>query len=125
MSKIVVYYSFSGSTRNLAEDIALILDCEILEIRPKIPYSFSHNTAVREVREEIERGYCPILEPFSLDISIYDTIILCTPNWLKTYPPPVLSFFRNNDLKEKEIVIFSTHGGGGFGKIIEEVKKGM
>ena len=61
MSPLVVYYSYSGLTRRLAEDIALITDGNLRELKPQKPYSFSYNTAVKEVREEIERGYCPPL----------------------------------------------------------------
>ena len=42
MNPLVVYYSFSGNTRALAEDIALILDCELRELVPERPYSFSY-----------------------------------------------------------------------------------
>ena len=55
MSPLVVYYSFSGTTRRLAEDIALITDGDLRELKPQKPYSFSYNTAVKEVREEIEK----------------------------------------------------------------------
>lgn len=61
MSPLVVYYSYSGTTRRLAEDIALITDGDLRELKPQKPYSFSYNTAVKEVREEIEKGYCPPL----------------------------------------------------------------
>ena len=50
MKSLIVYYSYSGITRRLAEDIALITDAELLELKPQDPYSFSYNTAVKEVR---------------------------------------------------------------------------
>ncbi len=50
MKSLIVYYSYSGITRRLAEDIALITDGELLELKPQEPYSFSYNTAVKEVR---------------------------------------------------------------------------
>ena len=61
MKPFIVYYSYSGITRRLAEDIALITDGELRELKPERPYSFSYNTAVKEAREEIEKGYCPPL----------------------------------------------------------------
>ena len=54
MKTLVVYYSYSGITRRLAEDIALLTDGELRELKAKKPYSFSYHTAVKEVREEIE-----------------------------------------------------------------------
>ena len=53
MKTLVVYYSYSGITRKLAEDIALLTDGELRELKPQKPYSYSYNTAVKEVRGEM------------------------------------------------------------------------
>lgn len=55
MNPLIVYYSYSGITRKLAEDIALITDGELQELEPQDSYSFSYNTAVKEVRAQIEK----------------------------------------------------------------------
>jgi len=109
MKSLIVYYSYSGITRRLAEDIALITDAELLELKPQDPYSFSYNTAVKEVRAQIEKGVCPALMQYDTDIADFDTVFIGSPNWLKTFAPPVLPF--------------CTHGGGGFGNMIEEYKR--
>ena len=48
MKPLVVYYSYSGITRRLAEDIALITDGDLRELKPQKPYSFSYHTAIKE-----------------------------------------------------------------------------
>ena len=121
MNPLVVYYSYSGITRRLAEDIALITDGNLRELKPQKPYSFSYNTAVKEAREEIEKGYCPPLLQGAEAIENTDVIFIGSPNWLKTFAPPVLSFLRAVDLSGKTIIPFCTHGGGGFGRMIEEI----
>lgn len=123
MNLLVVYYSYSGITRRLAEDIALITDGNLRELKPQKPYSFSYNTAVKEAREEIEKGYCPPLLEGAEAIENTDVIFVGSPNWLKTFAPPVLSFLRAVDLSGKTIIPFCTHGGGGFGRMIEDYKK--
>ena len=123
MRPLVVYYSYSGITRRLAEDIALITDGELRELKLQKPYSFSYNTAVKEVREEIEKGYCPHLTEGAEAIENAEVIFIGSPNWLKTFAPPVLSFLRTVDLSGKTIIPFCTHGGGGFGRMIEDYKK--
>ena len=84
MNPLVVYYSYSGITRRLAEDIALITDGNLRELKPQKPYSFSYNTAVKEAREEIEKGYCPPLLEGAEAIENTDVIFVGSPNWLKT-----------------------------------------
>ena len=123
MHHLIVYYSYSGITRKLAEDIALITDGDLRELKPQKPYSFSYNTAVKEVREEMEKGYCPTLIQGLEDIENVEVIFIGSPNWLKTFAPPVLSFLRKVDLSGKTIIPFCTHGGGGFGRMIEDYKK--
>lgn len=123
MKSLIVYYSYSGITRRLAEDIALITDGELLELKPQEPYSFSYNTAVKEVRAQIEKGVCPALMPSDVHVGDFDTVFIGSPNWLKTFAPPVLSFLRAMDLSGKTVIPFCTHGGGGFGNMIEGYKK--
>lgn len=123
MKPVIVYYSYSGITRRLAEDIALITDGDLRELQPQQPYSFSYNTAVKEVREEIEKGYCPPLMQGAEAIGNAEVIFVGSPNWLKTFAPPVRSFLRTVDLDGKTIIPFCTHGGGGFGRMIEDYKR--
>lgn len=123
MIPLVVYYSYSGITRRLAEDIALITEGDLRELKPQKPYSFSYNTAVKEAREEIEKGYCPPLIQGAETIENAEVVFIGSPNWLKTFAPPVLSFLRTVDLSGKTIIPFCTHGGGGFGRMIEDYKK--
>ena len=101
----------------------MITDGDLRELKPQKPYSFSYNTAVKEVREEIERGYCPTLIQGAETIENAEVIFIGSPNWLKTFAPPVLSFLRTVDLSKKTIIPFCTHGGGGFGRMIEDYKK--
>lgn len=115
--KLVVYYSFSGNTRALAQEIADCAGADIWELVPEKPYTFAHNTATKDVRNEIMRGYCPKLASGHGAIDAYDTILVGSPNWLKSIAPPVLSFLRGHDFAGKTVVPFCTHGGGGFGEM--------
>lgn len=124
MGKIlVVYYSYSNTTRGLAEDIAIITNGEMRELMVEKPYSFNYNGATKEVRNEIERGYCPKLLSGNESVNDYEYIFLGTPNWFKSFAPPILSFLRVVDLSGKTIIPFCTHGGGGFGQIEINISK--
>ena len=122
MKPLIVYYSYSGITKRLAEDIALITDGKLRELKPETPYSFSHNTAIKELRQEIDRGYCPPLIEGAESVD-EKVIFIGSPNWIITFAPPVLTFLRAVDLRGKTIIPFCTHGGGGFGQMIDSYKK--
>lgn len=118
MSNILIaYYSFSKNTENLALEIALQTGGELREIVPERAYSFGYNTATKEARAEVSRGFCPKLISGGKPIDAYDTVFIGSPNWFKLIAPPVLSFLRMHDFTGKTVVPFCTHGGGGFGEI--------
>jgi flavodoxin len=120
---LIVYYSLFQNTADLALEIAIQTDGTIRELIPDKNYSFDYNTAAKEVRNQISRGFCPKLISGNEPIDDYQTIFVGTPNWFKTLAPPVLSFFRQHDFTAKTIIPFCTHGGGGFGQIENDIAK--
>lgn len=123
MSKtLVIYYSHSGNTRHLAEMIAKQAKGDCLEIVPQDAYPQGYNEVVAQAQKEIKAGYRPALKNKAMDLSAYDTVLVGTPNWWSSIAPPIATFLENNDLSEKKVAVFCTHGGGGFGHIEKDVK---
>lgn len=120
---LIVYYSLFRNTENLALEIAIQTEGDLRELIPDNNYSFDYNTAAKEVRNQISRGFCPKLTSGNDSISDYETIFIGSPNWFKTLAPPVLSFLRAHDFTGKTVIPFCTHGGGGFGQIENDIAK--
>jgi len=120
---LIVYYSLFKSTESLALEIAAQTGGDLRELVPEKNYSFDYNTAAKEVRNQISRGFCPKLISGNEPIDDYKTIFIGSPNWFKTIAPPVLSFLRSHDFTGKTIIPFCTHGGGGFGQIEKDIAK--
>lgn len=123
MKPLIVYYSFSGVTRRLAECIAALTGGGLRAVVPHTPYAFHYNTAVKEARMQMQRGVCPTLSSGLEPLDGYDTVFIGSPNWLRSFAPPVLTFLRGADLSGKTVVPFCTHGGGGIGSIADNMKK--
>lgn len=124
MSKtLIVYYSLFGNTKDLALEIAKQTNGTIRELIPDKKYSFDYNTACKEVRSEISRGFCPKLISGNESIDDYETIFIGSPNWFKTLAPPVMSFLRQHNFIGKTVIPFCTHGGGGFSQIENDMVK--
>ena len=47
-NKLLVYFSFTGNTKMIAEQISKELNCNILELRPKEKYSENYQEVVDE-----------------------------------------------------------------------------
>ena len=120
---LIVYYSLFQNTANLALEIAIQTGGTIRELIPDKNYSFDYNTAAKEVRNQISRGFCPKLISGSEPIDDYQTIFVGSPNWFKTLAPPVMSFLKQHNFEGKTVIPFCTHGGGRFGQIENDIAK--
>lgn len=120
---LIVYYSLFQNTKNLALEIAKQTGGTVRELIPDKNYSFDYNTAAKEVRNEISRGFCPKLIFGNQSIDEYGRIFIGTPNWFKTLAPPVMSFLKQHDFTGKTVIPFCTHGGGGFCQIENDIAR--
>ncbi|MHC1683972.1 MAG: flavodoxin [Clostridiaceae bacterium] len=120
---LIVYYSLFQNTKNLALEIAKQTGGTIRELVPDKNYSFDYNTAAKEVRNQIARGFCPNLVFGNELIEDNQTIFIGTPNWFKTIAPPVMSFIKHHNFSGKRIIPFCTHGGGGLCQIENDIAR--
>ncbi len=121
---ITAYYSWGGKTTEMAKIIAEHTGSPLVEIIPDPPYSEDYETCVKESMNQVENGNCPNITTPPVNLDEADTIYLGTPVWFGTIAGPVLTFInKNNKLAGKKVCVFCTHGGGGKGKIDEDMKK--
>jgi flavodoxin len=118
---LVVYYSRSGNTREVANRIHQMVGGDIVEIEPVDPYPDDYNAVVKQANAELNAGYKPPLKAKVENIGSYDVIFLGSPNWWHTIAPPVQSFLSQSDLSGKIIAPFVTHGGGGSGRSVADI----
>lgn len=104
----VIFYSYSGITRRVAEGIRNASGCDLIEVRPKKPYtSFSvYTTGILRSR----KGACDIIEPADIDVSGYDLLIIGTPVWVGKPTPAINGAIRAlKGCEGKMAVVFSTY----------------
>jgi len=120
---LIVYYSRSGNTRKIADLIQQEVGGTLHEIQPEVPYPKSYSATTDQAKQEIRAGYKPALHSTLEQVESYDTILVGSPNWWRTIAPPVVTFLTEHDLSGKTIVPFCTHGGGGLGRIAQDIAK--
>ncbi len=127
MSKILItYFSTSGTTAKVANNLADALKADIFEIKPKIPYQRAdldwNNKNSRSTVEMNDINARPeIAAP--ADIANYDTIFVGFPIWWYTAPRIINTFFESADFSGKKVYLFATSGGSGLGNTVATLKK--
>lgn len=109
--KLVVFFSYTGNTKKIAESIQKKLNCDILEIKPVKPYSTDYQTVVDEEQNNESSKKKPEIQSINKDLSQYDEIIVGSPVWWYTIAPVIRTFLSENDLKGKIIKPFATNAG--------------
>lgn len=109
--KLIVYFSYTGNTKMIAEKIKAELNADILELRPVIPYSSDYDKVVNDEQNQEASDYLPQIEKINVDLSKYNKIILGFPTWWYRPCPVVRTFIQNNDLTGKIIIPFATNAG--------------
>ena len=120
---LVLYYSQTGNTKAVAEEIATKLGADIEEITMVNPYDPDFQATIERCMQEREQGIIPDIQPVKADIADYDVIFLGFPVWFGTYAPPVQKFLLGADLSGKKIVPFCTFGSGGLESSVKDLEQ--
>ena len=122
MKKIIIYYGYGNHTRMISEKLKKALECDVLEIQPKISYSTDYQTVVDETEDNKISKKTPEIKDININLDEYDTVILGTPVWWYTITPPIRTFLTKYDLSDKTVIPFATNAGW-LGSTFEEIKE--
>ena len=125
--KLVAYFSASGQTQTAAKKIAKLLNCDLYEIKPKVPYASKdlnwNDESSRSTIECKNRNSRPELGDKNANIANYDTILIGFPVWWYLAPNIILTFLESYDFTGKKIVVWGTSYKSGMGNTTEEIRK--
>ena len=120
--KLIIYFSYTGNTKKIANMIKDKLNCDTLELQPVIPYSTDYQTVVDEEQRMEGANHMPAIQEINIDLASYDTIIIGTPVWWYREAPVIRTFLNKYDLSNKNIYLYATNAGW-LGKTFIELKK--
>lgn len=122
---VVVYFSATGATETLAEQIAAVAGADLAEIVPEAPYTsedLNYNNDDSRANQEISSNAHPAIEALSVDLAEYDVILLGYPIWWGQCPPVIETFLESNDLAGKTIMPFCTSGSSGISGSLSDIR---
>lgn len=124
--KLVTYFSASGVTAKLAKTLAGIVDGDLYEIQPEVPYTSAdldwNNKQSRSSVEMSDPAFRPGLADKDANVADYDVIFVGFPIWWYIAPTIINTFLESYDFAGKTIVPFATSGSSGFGNTTEKLK---
>lgn len=120
---LIAYFSKTGNTEAIAQEIQSLTNGTLVEIETVEPYPDSYSETVDIAESEKEANARPEISTTVDNMDQYDTIFIGYPIWWYTYPQVILTFFDNYDLTGKTIAPFVTHGGSGMSGTEDDMRE--
>ncbi len=124
---LVAYFSATGTTKAVAEQIALASGGELMEIEPMQPYTSAdlnwnnkHSRSTVEMNDESAR---PAIKKSKENLDGYDVVYVGFPVWWYVAPRIINTFLEAYDFTGKTIVPFATSGGSGIAGCTKALRK--
>ena len=119
---LVVYYSATGSTKAVAEEIAKNLSTDTFELVPEKPYTSAdlnwndENSRVSSEHSDESKREVALVKSTPDNWEQYDTVYVGYPIWWGIAAWPVNGFVKANDFTGKTVIPFCTSSSSGMGE---------
>ena len=126
MKVLVAYFSASGTTKGVAQQLAEVTGGTLHEIKPEQPYTDAdldwRNKKSRSSVEMQDRKSRPAITDKLTNLRDYDVIYVGFPIWWNTCPTIINTFMEAYDFQGKTVIPFATSGGSSIKKACEDLK---
>ena len=127
MKKVLVaYFSASGVTKGVAQQLAEVTGGTLHEIKPAQPYTDAdldwRNKQSRSSVEMQDKSSRPAITDKLKNMQDYDIIYVGFPIWWYTCPTIINTFMEAYDFKGKTVIPFATSGGSSIKKACKDLK---
>lgn len=120
---LVAYFSWSGNTKKVAEEISRQTGADLFEIIPEDPYPEDYQETIDRCHQERDTDARPKIDGQVENMEEYDTVFLGFPIWSSNLPAVSRTFLEQYDFSGKTIVPFCTHGGSGFASSLSTIEE--
>ena len=114
-----------GNVQQLAQWISERTGGDLFSIQVTEPYSSDWDACLERANQERAEDARPELTASVEQLEQYDTVFLGYPNWWYGVPMALLSFLEENDLSDKQVYLFCSHGTGGLASSVEQIDEAL
>lgn len=118
----IVYFSRTGTTREVAHQIQQRVGGDLIEVRTVHPYPREYRATTEQAKREQEANARPAIVVDGKAIAGYDTIFIGYPNWWGTLPMALFTLLERNRLAGKTLIPFCTHEGSRLGRSVSDLR---
>lgn len=120
MKTLVIFYSYTGKTRKLAQETARKEKADIVEVTEQHPRSKLNAYVLGSFAARGQKE--TQLHPYVCNMDAYDRIIIAMPIWAG-FPAPPMNNIIHSLPGGKQVELFMTSGSGHSGSSAEKTKK--
>ena len=114
-----------GNVQQLAQWVSERTGGGLFSIQVTEPYSSDWDACLERANQERAEDARPELTASVEQLERYDTVFLGYPNWWYGVPMALLSFLEENDLSDKQVYLFCSHGTGGLASSVEQIDEAL
>ena len=114
-----------GNVQQLAQWVSERTGGALFSIQVTDPYSSDWDACLERANQERAEDARPELTASVEQLERYDTVFLGYPNWWYGVPMALLSFLEENDLSDKQVYLFCSHGTGGLASSVEQIDEAL
>ena len=109
---LVVYFSATGNTKAVAEEIVRLTGADVLRIEAAKPYATNPYDDQALIQEEAYNDLRPAVKELipAEQMAQYDTLYVGSPTWWHQPAMVVCTFLESYDLSGKVVIPFFTYG---------------
>lgn len=123
---LVAYFSATGNTAGIARHVQTILDADLYEIAPEVPYTSDDldygSDSCRANQEHNDPDARPVISGTLEDLEDYDVVFLGYPIWWGQAPKIIYTFLESYDFAGVTIVPFCTSGSSGIDGSLDDIQ---
>lgn len=127
MKTLVAYFSASGVTKGVAQQLAEATGGDLHEIQPEKPYTEAdldwRDKKSRSTLEMKDLSSRPAITGKINNMADYDVVYVGFPIWWYTAPTIVNTFLESYDFTGKTVIPFATSGGSSIKKACKDLKE--
>ena len=119
---LVIYFSHTGTTKEVAAYLHELVGGDLVELIPVEAYPEGYSAALDPAKQEQRENARPAIKDPLESIDQYEVIYLGYPIWWGTVPMIVNTFLESYDFTGKTVIPFATSGGTGISQSVKDIR---